>query len=439
MAVTANRERITMNHLGGEDYIVVTYEGGGTYKEPRIVYTQGGSGWITVTMQGEARQDVVYYKITLPAYISGYQFGYVRKGYIVFYDEDGDILIPVNQSNGYWGIGTDIWYRYGAELDQSYEYVIKRHIDDTVIYKGVSVPVRSGSYPDAVNVSRILEDYVTTYMFEDEDSGWTYLGGNEFDFYQIVRGEEIYRRTFYFFNDWTQYFGENLHFNSHSLNRPIQGYFTDYMNIPLCVYNNGDGTTYYVRYTFKDGTETVADLGAPTYPYGVQSIYVEDDIEDIKIYNSKDYPLFHYKWRCGDGAFYYLNENGAWDTFLIEGNIYKYDNYERDEYTLNKTTNYSDSWQKKVNRVNTTTTYECSTGWMNYESANKLTEHLLSSPVVYFEYIPESHYKSMYNRGTVAVIITNTQAEHKCFRNGKKLVRYNITFEESNTKTRRGQ
>lgn len=441
MAVTADKERISMNHLGGENSIIVTYEGRGTYKTPRIVYTQGGGDWITVTMQGEVTQDVVEYQINLDTFSNNYLIFYDRTAYIVFSDDIGEISIPVNQSNGYLHIGGDYLYRDGAEPNSKYEYVLK--IGGETIYKGVSVPVTSGGYPESVNVSRLVEDYVYTNMYEDDYYEWTDLGDLAVDFYQISNGDEVYRRTFYYSNNWNQYGTGD--WSGHTLNRPITGHFTDYMTLPICVYNDSK-TEYKVVYTNKDGRQDTDYWDFPQTPYAVRTIDIWNDKEDvdiIEVFLKKSdlwIPQNRYTRKRGDGVLTYLNEQGGWDVFLIEGNIHKYANYDRDEYTKEQTISpYSFSTgSKKVNRVNTTTTYDCSTGWLSLEAAERLVVHLLSSPTVYFQYTNESNYVFEEFSGEKPVIITNTQAEYKCFKNGRNLVRYNITFEDSDTKTRRG-
>ena len=160
-------------------------------------------------------------------------------------------------------------------------------------------------------------------------------------------------------------------------------------------------------------------------------------------YKQDDEVIFSYDMdHCGPGAFIYRNRFGGWDSFLIEGNIIKTDNYTKlnyrrkgeynQGYSIN-TLKYID--EKVTDSVNIDTTYQAYTGWLSDEEAERLVFHLLSSPIVYFQNLHKENqvFDTDPLLDLIPIRITTSSADYKKFRNGKKLVNYLITFEKSNT------
>ena len=165
------------------------------------------------------------------------------------------------------------------------------------------------------------------------------------------------------------------------------------------------------------------------------------DIKKVE-YKQDDDVLFSYDMNyCGPGAFIYRNRFGGWDSFLIEGNISKTDNYTKQnyrikgeynqEYSIN-TLKYID--EKRTDSIDIDTTYEASTGWLTDEESERLVFHLLSSPIVYFQNLHKENqlYDTDSDLDIIPVRITASSSEYKKFRNGRRLVNYLITFEKCN-------
>ena len=208
------------------------------------------------------------------------------------------------------------------------------------------------------------------------------------------------------------------------------------MIIPFCVYYD-DEATFSIVDTEKNGNVNTYTLSTPSTPFAmrINSFYDTKKLE----YKQDDEVIFSYDMdHCGPGAFIYRNRFGGWDSFLIEGNIIKTDNYTKLNYRtkgeynrLNAFINDKYLVEKKTDSVNIDTTYQAYTGWLSDEEAERLVFHLLSSPKVYFQDLTKENQlfnTDHYNYNFVR--ITSTSAEYKKFRNGKKMVNYLITFEK---------
>lgn len=131
---------------------------------------------------------------------------------------------------------------------------------------------------------------------------------------------------------------------------------------------------------------------------------------------------------CGRYAVIYQNAYGGWDSFLIEGTVYKSGSYTQNTYakaydnrTLDRETwNYAN---------NITYSYNCTTGWLSDEESERLAKHLLSSPDIYLQDIEEDT--------LIPVTMQAGNYKFKTYQNeGKKMVNYTFTLKESNNKTR---
>lgn len=130
---------------------------------------------------------------------------------------------------------------------------------------------------------------------------------------------------------------------------------------------------------------------------------------------------------CGDYALYYLNRNGGWDSFLIEGKVIEKDTYKRTSFE-NKPSQV-EYWKRETKTFKNQIehNYELNTDWLTDEQSEILAYHLLSSNNVY-----------LHNLNTNIIIpvnITDTSTEYKYFKNKRKLNSYTIKVVESNKQT----
>ena len=242
--------------------------------------------------------------------------------------------------------------------------------------------------------------------------------------------------TFKYCNDWSRF--EKRYDYTRSLNDPINGKGCNDMIIPFCVYYD-DEATFSIVDTEKNGYVKKSTLSKPSTPFAMR-IDIFYDTKKLE-YKQDDEVIFSYDMEhCGPGAFIYRNRFGGWDSFLIEGNIIKTDNYTKLNYRQNGEYNHSNNFidskyinEKSTDSVSINTTYEAYTGWLSDEEAERLVFHLLSSPMVYFQDLHREN--QLFNTEYYEyfpVRLTASSAEYKKFRNGKRMVNYLITFEKSN-------
>lgn len=324
-----------------------------------------------------------------------------------------------------------IWQDYpilpDAVAGQEYQYRIKKGND--IIFEGVTVPITNNSVPPSVNITRLVESYLSTPdLIMSPTQTWRDLGSLTVSFYKVSGVTEILKGTYNFNCDWS---GINLSQTSNiPLNEPINGHGNPNMKLIFSVYKSNSDTNWKMTTTTATSSFDTT-FGNPTYDL---SYYIPNVLSTAKTVTfKKGYTsLFTYdQTYCGNGAIYYRNRWGGWDSFLIEGNVYKSDSYEKEQFTSSNVLNTDQfSWDKRTNKIKISSTYEVHTGWLTDEESERLVFHLMSSPDVYFQPFENNILNSVY-----AVNITNSTAEYKKFRNGRKLNNYTISLEESKKQT----
>lgn len=409
MEVSINKKFITSPQRGiPETSVIVTYSGSGIYNDPIISYEGEQENWLSVEYLGEVTQNVVEYKITILPYVMVEDEKITRVAEITFSDNVGSGSIKVYQANGYLPIWQN--YNYVPTTTGNITYELKKG-DDT-IFKGVAV----SDVPSKVNIPRLCESSIFTNTYS-ENSGWNDLNGRSIiDFYLDGNFED----TYYFYNDWS---GERLIYNIDIiLNEPINGHLAANMIVPLCVYNASDNGDYIIGFFDEGGSVDEIECGNPDFDFSSYTFSVGTGLTGIEISNQGETELKYDASHCGEGYFTYRNRYGAWDVFLIEGNIYEYEDYVKAEYENLNTDNRKDTWGRITNSIEIQKRYGVYTGWLSDEESKRLVYHLLSSPEVYY---------NTFDGKRIAVNITNNSSEIKKFRNGRKLIQYEILFSES--------
>ena len=299
----------------------------------------------------------------------------------------------------------------------------------TVLYQGITVAPDSSHTPDPVNITRLVENLVNSGDFDYAAGAWKTLPGElTVNFYKV--GQVGLIQQWLIWNDWSRY---KLVYDSIStLNDPINFRACQGMKLPLCVFQASSTNTWSITETKKNGTSTTTNL---SYPSGKKfAVYLHNYTSNARKLDFKRSGTTQFSYdmtACGQGYFLYRNRFGGWDSFLIEGNIYKREDYDKQRYSSPVNTSYGYSVDKHTDRVNIATTYEAHTGWLTDDEAERLVYHLLSSPKVYFTSFQGDHYEL---GDMKEVNLTGSQAEYKKYRNGRKLTSYTIAFEAADTK-----
>ena len=407
-------------------------EGGIGYE---IIYTDG-SDWLSVRDSGPDK----YVTATKNS-------GIRRRASIKFYDVNDSkkyVVVPVIQGNidGYDSIWMDdLYYPENRNESGNYYYRLVDKKTNAELFTGISTipPGWSGNI-GGIDIPRLVDGHIHSLLFSGSSSDWS-------DMYESYITVDIYNMTgsaypgvvdatFKYCNDWSRF--EKRYDYTRSLNDPINGKGCDDMIIPFCVYYD-DEATFSIVDTEKNGNVNTYTLPTPSTPFAmrIDRFYDTKKLE----YKQDDEVIFTYDMdHCGSGAFIYRNRFGSWDSFLIEGNIIKTDNYTKLNYRTKgeynqmydfRSSKYMD--EKHTDNVSIDTTYEAYTGWLSDEEAERLVFHLLSSPTVYFQDLNKENQLYDTDQFTLTPVrLTASSAEYKKFRNGKRLVNYSINFEKGN-------
>ena len=410
-----------------------------------ITYTDG-TGWLSAE---KSDPDVIV--------TASKNTGIRRRASIKFYDL-GDsknyVIVPVIQGSedGYSSIWMDdLFYPAAESWDGSGNYYY-RIVDKDINYEyfsGVAVKIfnigtgTAGEGLGGIDIPRLVEYYISTTLEEQKtDTGWgdMSMGYCTVDVYNMTTSgyPGTVEATFKYWNDWSRF--EKKYDYTRSLNDPINSKGCDNMIIPFCVYYD-ESSVFSIVDTERNGNVNTKTLSTPSKPFMMRtdSYYDSARID----YKQDGQILFSYDMtHCGQGALIYRNRFGGWDSFLIEGNISKTDNYTKQNYRKKGGYNLDYSIdilkyidEKRTEGVDIDTTYQAYTGWLTDEESERLVFHLLSSPTVFFQnlnkvnqlYDTDSEFGAL-----LPVRITASSSEYKKFRNGKRLVNYLITFEKCN-------
>ena len=407
-------------------------EGGIGYE---IIYTDG-SGWLSVTDLGP-NKDVTATKNS----------GIRRRASIKFYDVNDSknyVIVPVIQGNidGYDSIWMDeLYYPENRDESGNYYYRVVDKKTNAELFTGISViPAGYGENIGGIDTPRLVDGYISSNLYTNGSSDWSDMKKSYItvDIYNMTGSgyPGVVDATFKYFNDWSRF--EKRYDYTRSLNDPINGKGCDNMIIPFCVYYD-DEATFSIVDIEKNGNVNESTLSTPSTPFAMRT----DRFYDTKKleYKQDDEVIFSYDMdHCGSGAFIYRNRFGGWDSFLIEGNIIKTDNYTKLNYRTKGEYNQGFNFvnansqyklEKHTDNVSIDTTYEAYTGWLSDEEAERLVFHLLSSPMVFFQDLHrENKLYPIDDFVNMPIRITASSAEYKKFRNGKKMVNYLITFEK---------
>lgn len=363
-----------------------------------------------------------------------------RNAVIRFYNQDDDEdyldLIIVQNGEGFDSIWFDKAFEPSSfQVGESYHYKLQDHNTNNIIYEGITVPVSDTENPLGINIPRLVDSYIHSNILDDlkEDMILRKLDGSlSVDFYDMNGSTPSQVKTFNYWNDWSGPGYNTVYDITQALNDPINHKGCNYMVIPFCIYDD-ELSSYTVVETKKDGTQVNYPMGTPSdaFMYAAGEFF---NAKSVSFKKGNDTLLTYDMDNCGEGFILYKNRFGGWDSFLIEGNIYKYDEYTRLNGVYPKYPNgYGYSREKMTDRNTIRTRYEINTGWLTDEQAERLVFHLMSSTTVALRSFSDRTVSSFpYNMLSVSIV--DSSAEYKKFKNGKRLINYTITLEENDTK-----
>lgn len=402
----------------------LTFDSGGESKTvtlsniPSGGYTITNPTWITTSGSGSS--------ITLTA--ASYTGSAPRTGTVTFTDNNDNTntctVMVSQEGEGILPIWRDLEY-LPEDAVQGEDYLY--HITGTGLdYEGLSVAQGDNLFPGPINVARIVDSYLhsSTEGLFNGGAQWAELGPvYTVSFYHIEGATETKIKDFSFWNDWSTY--KTTYSATQTLNEPINGRGAQNMLIPFCIYNTGSTSFSIVN----DSSTT--SLGVPTDPFSIYSdTYTGEKVE----FKMGADTLFTYDLGyCGDGYLVYRNRFGGWDSFLIEGNITREESYKKEQFSTTGINSSSDTWNVRTDKVNISTVYEGHTGWMTDQESERFVYHLVSSPEVYFKDFQRDAHILTPDK-FISVNLSVSKTEYKVFKNGRRLVKYTLTWEESKIK-----
>lgn len=232
-------------------------------------------------------------------------------------------------------------------------------------------------------------------------------------------GDTIFKRSY--FNSYGYENPIPMSGNLMVLSEPIDGDIPFGAEIPLSVFSKAS-----VNYSIYKGN-TVAFNGTNPSRTNTNHLLRADGINVPYSIGGVEY--YRCVPRCeGQYVIYYVNAFGGWDALLVKGNskrsdnisIYSYDRKRDNTTTRHQSTRYMDDITPK---------WELHTSWLDDEHSQRM-HHLLESNMTYLY--------DVINDRLVPTVVTDTKCDWLTYRNnGRKMVNYTITMNESQKKDRR--
>lgn len=267
------------------------------------------------------------------------------------------------------------------------EYTITKS-DGELIYAGRAYQ-RPGHIGISINISKICQDYLRDTFSETDFrnlTGQTYVHQDsyvEFSLANALSNSEL--ETYGFVYDWSY---DAWTGQTRTVSNPINNH------------------TVTGMYTFSTSCATDNNTNL---------LALQTAVGKVATGNS-----------CGEIALYYKNRKGGWDSFLIEGNVTKKDEYTK--YTYNRSFNNNTlEFENGTYHSQIITSYVLNTGWLSDQESDNLAFNLLSSNEVYLH--------NLCTDKVYPVVIKDNSATYKTYKNNsRKLVNYQINVEESQRK-----
>lgn len=312
----------------------------------------------------------------------------------------------------YNSIWADTYYTYSGQELEYYITMVSGNTEST-IFNGKAYR-RPGESVIKINVARIVEGYMRSTFGELEYDGGGYkvLYDHEaVKTFKLYSDAGVLLESFCFLNDW-------------SYDPSVR--FTGYVS--------GDSDGHYLSY--REMYERGEKLGQfnPYYPshyITVITYFNRSDSNHDDIFLSNRFEFNSIGPACGRGmTIMFQNRRGGWNCFYPMGKIEKADAMTsfNTEQAYNNNVTPDRGTIKHLNEV--TRTWTVHTGWLTDFQAENIARNLLLSPNVFISLDQDLD-------NVIPVVITNGEAPHKSYDTEKGVVDYEITFEESQKKTRR--
>lgn len=325
-----------------------------------------------------------------------------------------------------------IWYDRGFTMPEG-AYTVK---DDggNVIYSGY-VKSPNDDPETEIHLKSILMNHLSPY-FTWNNNGSTVNAVTQNKTFSIYAGEETeprYEMDIWY--DWSYSYDtmNSISTSGGIVSRPINFHWDVREHLTVSFFESTDLNSWVYHYVDGDGDH---EIEIPySQDYFISTLCMGDAVSSgiTKYYiTNGDAKVMEWKpedERCGYGALTYVNSLGGWDTFLFEYPINRKQDIDRQEWSTG-TDYFSQDFDKQYLVKSISTTYSTVTGWLSDEQSRLMYDNLFASPVIYFQDFTDT------SRTLIPVYLTSTSWDEKTFRNGRKLIQYELQFKESHIKLR---
>lgn len=269
-----------------------------------------------------------------------------------------------------------------------------------VIYSGRAFK-RPNEDTIKVNVSRIVAPYLTGYYKDVQ-----------------VFSDGILLAEYTFVRDYS-YDDSKRYYNNLILNAPINGSIPSGLNVSASLWSVRGGEVFSV---VDEGGSLVANIG--TQKGLNMAEWISTEVGKRYFFGGAEYEVVD---MCNGVVLKYVNAYGAVDYFIIEGVSKKRDSISRSTYEKDADA-LSSQFQRKDYQAEMVAVWSGVTGWLTDAQSLRL-KHLIESVEVYM-------IDSAGNE--IPIVMRDNTLEYKTWRtNGKQLINYTLSWEESQTKIRR--
>lgn len=312
-------------------------------------------------------------------------------------------------------IWQDTYVSFGQNASVLYRIRLTSY-SGTIIYTGRSY-IRPDASTNTVKLNDICADYLSVDLPTITNLTGTAASDREKTFYvqySTNNGSTWSNKgTFSFYYDWSYDFDGD---QGNVMSYPINGRVDSRMWILYSKYSGSSSTTINFRRYPKTGTSssntvTISDgFGTAAFNLGNYSNLAKVVVDS--------YDTYTIVTDCGKYALYYLNPYGAWDTFLIEGNVIEHDTLTRHTRDV-EYTNGNPAARGIDNFVNEKVkSWTLNTGILSDDESKRM-QYLFNSTDVYLYDIN--------NNLWLPVVITTSSIDYKTRRNsGNRLFTYSF-------------
>lgn len=417
-SITVNPTVLTFPQSGGTQEVTVTYNEAVTIINPSSV-----QDWCTVELEALSSSQGIYI-VTVPSSDIARQTnvifscvgadGKTVRNEQLYVMQEGNNDTPTGSTEVYIGaIWKDVEYNFGGNT--IYDYTIYDD-NNNLLFSG-----RSNKRPNELGNKILVNKICQNYLESSKLNFNVVYDNNGYRTFTLRNAEGNYvYHTYKFFNDWSYTSYKTGLVSYPIMNKPyvVQGQrcpftllaTTNQMTVPYGI-TYVDGTSWNSTEYVTEEMKTVMFMRSDEKPF--KRVHIGS-----KVYDVTD--------KCIEYVLYYVNGNGGYDWFPIEGRVNKTDEITA-YHTTNNYNNTTIQFGRKRYLSEINIKYELHTGWLNDEESSRMW-HLLESNTVYLHNVIEDK--------IYPVNITNYDVEHKKRTLLSSRISYTINVELSQTRMR---